>query len=152
MKSKFRYVHVTFCADRGKRSWVSFGNIIPFHGIADLEKRKQEITLEIKKKEPKYAAAFVIKPSMKLQWDDAVAEASGLMAKSPEARIEIFKPKTNKNNSSLNKLEKAVEQSEENTKKRKKTITDDEVITKKSKQEVNVVEVLNKNICLSACY
>lgn len=133
-------MHVTFCADKGKHSWVSFGNIIPFEGIADFEKRKEEITPEIKKKEPKYAAGFFIKPSIKLKWDDAVAEASGLMGKSPEERIEIFKRKNSKSNSLLNKSVRTVEQSEENAKKRKKTIADDEIITKKCKQEVNILK------------
>jgi hypothetical protein len=136
-KTKHCWVHVRYCADKGRHSWVPFSNIIPFLGIADFERRSKEITPDIKKKDPKYAAAYSIKPSMKLKWDDAVAEVTGLMAKSIETRIELFKPKNNMKDS-LNKSVGSSAKSDESNKKRKQGTTNEEIILKKPKAEVSI--------------
>ena len=128
------FVHVRYCADKGRHSWVPVSSIISFLGLSDFARRGREITPEVKKLNPKYAAAFSIKPSIKLKWDDAVAEASGLMAKTVEARIELFKPKA-KNNGSLDKWLNSSGSIEENSKKRKVSV-DDDVSSKRSKPNV----------------
>ncbi|XP_058804908.1 histone-lysine N-methyltransferase NSD2-like isoform X2 [Phymastichus coffea] len=132
VKGRSYMLHVRYCADKDRHSWVPFASVIPFLGLDDFEKRSKEVTPDIRKKEPKYAAAFVIKPSTKLQWDDAVAEATRLMTKSIEKRIVLFNPE-NKEKNSLDKSSNNSIKTEENVKKRKLSLSTEEAVSKKSK-------------------
>ncbi|XP_014214983.1 histone-lysine N-methyltransferase NSD2 [Copidosoma floridanum] len=138
-KSKYKYcqVHVRFCADKGRHNWVSSANLITFEGLAEFEKIGKEITSETKKKEPKYAAAFVIKPSIKLQWDDAVNEAIRLKSLSVEEINEIFHPDYKRKKL----LNKSLSLLLEDDKTRKSLLngsfTDDDNVKKKRKISIN---------------
>lgn len=131
-------LHVRYLADKGRHSWVPFASILPFLGLDDFEQRGKQLTADIKKKDPKYAAAFVIKPSTKLQWDDAVSEANRLIAQSIEKRIEISNPEHPKKNSLDKSLNNSMKTGE-NVKKRKRDLSTEEAASKKSKAQVRII-------------
>lgn len=85
-------VHVQYFGDGGRHNWVLSHYMMPFTGLEDFKARAKNITPEIKKKEPKYAASFTPKMGIKKQWGIGVTEASGLMHLSNEDRASIFEP------------------------------------------------------------
>ena len=92
-KTQILMIHVQYFGDKGRHSWVSSNLMIPFTNLADFKKLSKSITAEVKKKEPKYAAAFIVKALMKSKWESAIEEAMEVQPMSNEVRAEIFKPK-----------------------------------------------------------
>ena len=85
-------IHVQYFGDGGRHNWVLSHYMIPFSGLEDFKSLTKSITLEKKKKDPKYAAAFSPKLGVKKQWGTGVTEASGLMHLSNEERASMFEP------------------------------------------------------------
>ncbi|XP_076238839.1 nuclear receptor binding SET domain protein [Calliopsis andreniformis] len=92
-KTQILMVHVQYFGDKGRHSWVSSNSMIPFTNLADFMKLSESITAEVKKRDAKYAAAFVVKPGIKSKWESAIDEAMEVQPLSNEARADIFKPK-----------------------------------------------------------
>ncbi|XP_053972341.1 histone-lysine N-methyltransferase NSD2 isoform X2 [Hylaeus anthracinus] len=92
-RSQILMVHVQYFGDKGRHSWVSSNSMIPFTNLADFKKLSESITAEIKKRDPKYAAAFIIKPGIKSKWESAVEEAMEVQPMSNDERANTFKPK-----------------------------------------------------------
>lgn len=88
-------VHVQYFGDKGRHSWVSSNSMIPFTNLADFKKLSESITAEVKKRDAKYAAAFIVKPGIKSKWESAVEEAMEVHSMSNQDRANIFKPKEN---------------------------------------------------------
>ncbi|CAK9827707.1 Histone-lysine N-methyltransferase NSD2 [Anthophora retusa] len=92
-RSQMLMLHVQYFGDKGRHSWVSSNSMIPFTNLADFKKLSESITAEVKKRDAKYAAAFVVKPGVKSKWESAIEEAMEVQAMSNEDRAQIFKPK-----------------------------------------------------------
>lgn len=86
-------IHVQYFGDKGRHSWVSSNSMIPFTNLADFKKLSESITVEVKKRDPKYAAAFIVKPGIKSKWESAIEEATEVQSMSNEDRSRVFKPK-----------------------------------------------------------
>ena len=116
-------VHVHFFNDNGRHCWVPSHHMIPFKGIEDFRKRASLVTDEIHKKEPKFAAALFVKPSIFKTWQKAVAEAMDVLDELDLSPLECFKPQlkdmTNnvKKNSNTNLKRKQKEWDDKNAKK-----------------------------------
>lgn len=85
-------IHVQYFGDKGRHSWVSSNYMIHFTNLDDFQKLSESLTAEIKRKDAKYAAAFVIKPGLKVKWEMAVHEASDVQSMTNLERADIFKP------------------------------------------------------------
>ncbi|XP_029047985.2 histone-lysine N-methyltransferase NSD2 isoform X2 [Osmia bicornis bicornis] len=94
-RSQVLMVHVQYFGDKGRHSWVSSNSMIPFTNLADFKKLSESITAEVKKRDAKYAAAFIVKPGIKSKWESAVEEAMEVHSMSNQDRANIFKPKEN---------------------------------------------------------
>lgn len=70
-----------------------------FTNLADFNKLSDSLTAEIKKKDPKYAAAFVVKQGIKSKWESAVEEAVEVQPMTIEKRAETFAPKIKRSRS-----------------------------------------------------
>lgn len=86
-------IHVQYFGDKGRHSWVSSNLMIPFTNLADFKKLSKSITADVKKREPKYAAAFIVRAVMKSKWESAIEEAMEVQPMTNEIRADIFKPK-----------------------------------------------------------
>jgi len=64
--------------------------MMQFTGLADFLKLAESLTAETKKKDAKYAAAFVVKPAVKKKWQNAVKEAAEVQLMTDEERIAFF--------------------------------------------------------------
>lgn len=73
--------------------------MIPFTNLADFQKLSESITAEMRKRDAKYAAAFIVKPGIKSKWESAIDEAMEVHPMSNEERADIFKPKEKKSRS-----------------------------------------------------
>ncbi|XP_018312439.1 histone-lysine N-methyltransferase NSD2 [Mycetomoellerius zeteki] len=89
-KSVIMMVHVHYFGDKGRHSWVSANCMMQFTSLADFQKLAESLTTDTKKKDPKYVAAFVVKPGIKKKWQNAVKEATETQPLSTEERIAIF--------------------------------------------------------------
>ncbi|XP_077293329.1 nuclear receptor binding SET domain protein [Arctopsyche grandis] len=79
-------MHVTFFADNGRHSWLISNLLMRFNGLDDFNTIKSELTPEMRKKDPKYCAAFEIRQSKQTKWRSAVSEAEMLLRRPPELR------------------------------------------------------------------
>ncbi|XP_014217286.1 histone-lysine N-methyltransferase NSD3 isoform X2 [Copidosoma floridanum] len=95
-RSKTLMIHVHFFNDHGRHSWIPSHHMIPFNGIEDFRKRARSVTENIRKKEPKFAAAMVIKPTIFPTWQKAVAEAMDVLYDLDLSALENFKKKGKK--------------------------------------------------------
>lgn len=86
-------IHVQYFGDKGRHSWVSSNSMIPFTNLADFKKLSESITAEVKKRDAKYAAAFIVKPGIKSKWESAIEEAMEVESMSNDDRAHVFKPK-----------------------------------------------------------
>lgn len=84
-------IHVHFFNDHGRHSWIPAQNMIPFLGIEEFRKRAKSINDSFRKKEPKFAAAFNIKPNVFLKWQMAVAEAMDVLYDLDTTTLDDFK-------------------------------------------------------------
>lgn len=66
--------------------------MLEFIDLADFKKTAKSITPAQKKRDPKYAAAFVVKLCFKIRWEDALYEAMQLKSMPIEHRIKLFNP------------------------------------------------------------
>jgi len=83
-------IHVHYFGDKGRHSWVSANCMLQFTCLADFLKLAESLTTETKKKNAKYAAAFVVKLGIKKKWQNAVQEAMEAQSVTTEKRIAIF--------------------------------------------------------------
>lgn len=86
-------IHVQYFGDKGRHSWVSSNSMIPFTNLADFKKLSESITAEVKKRDAKYAAAFIVKPGIKSKWESAIEEAMEVQPMSNNDRANVFRPK-----------------------------------------------------------
>lgn len=122
-------VHVHYFGDKGRHSWVSANCMMQFTSLADFLKLAESVTAETKKKDPRYAAAFIVKPGAKLKWQNAVQEAMETLPMTTEERVAIFavkiiapKPKNAKSltvDEKINKRKHSIEQDEPDVKRTK---------------------------------
>lgn len=140
MKNTFT-LHVRYCADKDRHSWVAFRYVMNYEGAAQFEKLSKEIIND--KKKLQMTPGYIIKPSLKSQWNEAVAEADKLMAQTLEKRIELFKPKKKKKTSENS--DSSDGKSKENGRKRKLSSSNEEIISKKSKSDVSINSCDGKN-------
>lgn len=132
-------VHVHYFGDRGRHSWVSANCMMQFTNLADFLKLAESLTAEIKKKDPKYAAAFIVKkPGAKSKWQNAVQEAEEAQPMTILERIAIFatKAKTPRSRNA-----KSLTVDEKNKNKRKLSTEQDEPDIKRAKQD-NVMLII----------
>ncbi|XP_017886764.1 histone-lysine N-methyltransferase NSD2 isoform X2 [Ceratina calcarata] len=92
-RSQLLMIHVRYFGDKGRHSWVSSNYMIPYTSLEDFQKLSDSITAEVRKKDARYAGAFVIKSGMKSKWESAIAEATEVQAMNIDERVELFKPK-----------------------------------------------------------
>ncbi|XP_003707627.2 nuclear receptor binding SET domain protein isoform X1 [Megachile rotundata] len=135
-RSQVLMIHVQYFGDKGRHSWVSSNSMIPFTNLADFKKLSESITIEIKKRDAKYAAAFVVKPGIKSKWESAIEEAMEVHSMSNEDRANIFKPKEN---SAKNRSVKALDDKDK-INKRKHSSDSSEPDIKRPKEE-NIYEL-----------
>lgn len=86
-------VHVHYFGDKGRHSWVSANCMMPFTSLADFLKLSESVTVETRKKDSKYAAAFNIKQGAKKKWQNAVREATEAQPLTLEERVALFMAK-----------------------------------------------------------
>ncbi|XP_014223771.1 histone-lysine N-methyltransferase NSD2-like isoform X1 [Trichogramma pretiosum] len=125
-------VHLRFCADRGRHNWVFCNNVLPFTSKSDFDKLSAEV-LSDSKKRAKYGTAYIIKPSLKRYWENAITEAAALFSQSLEDRIELFKP----GGEPKSFLLEIVDYQVDNQKKRKQSTTSEEEIKVKKPKTNN---------------
>ncbi|KOC64333.1 putative histone-lysine N-methyltransferase NSD2 [Habropoda laboriosa] len=114
-RSQTLMLHVQYFGDKGRHSWVSSNSMIPFTNLADFKKLSESITAEVKKRDVKYAAAFVVKAGIKSKWESAIEEAMEVQAMSNEDRARIFKPKEK---NIKNKSPKALDEKDKDNKRK----------------------------------
>ncbi|XP_015183838.1 PREDICTED: histone-lysine N-methyltransferase NSD2 isoform X1 [Polistes dominula] len=91
-RSQLLMIHVQYFGDKGRHSWVSSHYMIPFTNLDDFLKLSESLPAEMKRKDTKYAAGFIIKAGLKSKWDTAVEEATDVKSMSDQERADIFKP------------------------------------------------------------
>ncbi|EZA60650.1 putative histone-lysine N-methyltransferase NSD2 [Ooceraea biroi] len=92
-RSNILMIHVQYFGDKERHNWVSANCVMEFTGLADFLKLSESLTAEIKKKDAKYAAAFIVKQGAQRKWDNAVEEATAVKHMTIEQRAETFAPK-----------------------------------------------------------
>ncbi|KAJ8687317.1 hypothetical protein QAD02_023111 [Eretmocerus hayati] len=92
-RSKTLMIHVHFFHDNGKHCWVPAHHMFPFTGIHDFRRRASLVDDAMKKKDPKLAAALVVKPNLFGNWQKAVAEAMDVLYELDLTSLENFKPR-----------------------------------------------------------
>ncbi|XP_015436181.1 PREDICTED: histone-lysine N-methyltransferase NSD2 isoform X1 [Dufourea novaeangliae] len=139
-RSQILMIHVQYFGDKGRHSWVSSNSMIPFTNLDDFKKLSESVTTEVKKRDPKYAAAFVVKPGIKSKWESAIEEAMEVHSMSNEDRANIFKPKEKNIKNRSPKTVVALDEKDK-TNKRKQLHDLSGLDVKRVKQEnVNVCE------------
>jgi hypothetical protein len=131
-------IHVHYFGDRGRRSWVRENYMIQFTTLSDFLKLAQSLTAETKKKDPKFAAAFIIKQKSKTKWHNAVQEAMEAQPLTIEKRIALFTVKVKGRKS---KDAKPLIVDEKNSNKRKLSTEQDGPDVKRAKQD-NVILII----------
>lgn len=130
-------IHVQYFGDKGRHSWVSSNSMIPFTNLADFKKLSESITAEVKKRDAKYAAAFVIKPGIKLKWESAIEEAMEVESMSNDARAHVFKPKEK---NMKNKSSKLSEEKNKANKRKNSSDSNDSDSKRAKKDNVGICE------------
>ncbi|KAG7205791.1 hypothetical protein KM043_007736 [Ampulex compressa] len=132
-RSQMLMIHVQYFGDKGRHSWVSSNCLIPFTNLSDFKKLSESITAEVRKKDAKYAAAFIVKPGIKSKWESAIEEAMEVQSLTTEERADTFKPKLK---SPKPKSPKSVILDEkEKARKRKQSNDSNESEMKRAKQD-----------------
>ncbi|XP_012266706.2 histone-lysine N-methyltransferase NSD2 isoform X2 [Athalia rosae] len=132
-RAQYLSIHVRYFGDKGRHNWVAANNLMPFTGIENFRSLAESLSNEPKKKDPRYAAAFIIKPSAKAKWDEAVMEATEVMSMSDEERAQLFMPKIKEPKSVTPKVPQS--DSNEKSRKRKLSLDHKKSLSKKIKQE-----------------
>lgn len=132
-------IHVQYFGDKGRHSWVSANCMIEFTGLADFLKLSESLTAEVKKKEPKYAAAFIVKQGGKTKWENAVEEATAVKHMTIAQRAETFAPKIKVSRS---KEAKTSNLDEKTKNKRKYSNEQDGPDTKRTKYDNVILKVI----------
>ncbi|CAL7936216.1 unnamed protein product [Xylocopa violacea] len=131
----------------GQLAWARVGNfpfwpcvitldpiLMVYHRLKDFKKLSESVTAEVKKKDAKYAAAFIVKPSIKSKWESAIEEAMEVQSMSNDDRARVFKPKETY---IKNKSSKALSEKDEKNKinKRKHSSDSNGPDLKRTKQD-----------------
>ncbi|XP_066598630.1 histone-lysine N-methyltransferase NSD2 [Prorops nasuta] len=109
---RFMEIHVHFFGDNGRHNWISAcpTSVLNFTTLGDFRTLAKTLTAEHKKRDPKYASAFIVKPGLKEKWNEAVYEATHANSLSIEKRSTFFtKAKGGKTHTVLKKLENYAE-------------------------------------------
>ncbi|XP_011707268.1 PREDICTED: histone-lysine N-methyltransferase NSD2 isoform X2 [Wasmannia auropunctata] len=136
-KSIVMMIHVHYFGDKGRRSWVSGNCLMEFTGLDDFLKLSDSLTADAKKKDPKYAAAFIVKPGTRKKWQNAVDEITEVQSLTTDDRVAIFAPKVK---TSKSRDSKSLTANEKNQNKRKRSrlsveVEQDEPDSKHAKQD-----------------
>lgn len=147
-------IHVQYFGDKGRHSWVSANNMMQFTNLADFNKLAESLTAEMKKKDAKYAAAFVVKQGIKSKWESAVEEAMEVQPMTIEERVETFAPKIKVTKPKNTKSPTVDEKGKNN--KRKHSIDQDGPDLKRVKQNNVILKKsftfnVNTNLTLVVC-
>ncbi|XP_020293467.1 histone-lysine N-methyltransferase NSD2 isoform X2 [Pseudomyrmex gracilis] len=94
-RSSVLLVHVQYFGDKERHNWVTKNCMMEFTSIEDFMNLSKMLTPEMKKKDPKYAAALVVRKAKK-KWNEAVKEALEVQQLTLEERNERFAPKKKK--------------------------------------------------------
>lgn len=143
-RRQYFMIHVRYFGDNGRHSWVSARCMMRFTSLADFKKLSESVTAETKKKDPRYAAAFVVKQSMKAKWENAVDETTEVQPMTIEERVATFAPKTKATKSKNAKSSTTDEKNRNN--KRKHSIDQSEPDAKRAKHDViNGLDLIRVN-------
>ncbi|XP_043520102.1 histone-lysine N-methyltransferase NSD2 isoform X2 [Frieseomelitta varia] len=134
----------------GQLAWARVGNfpfwpcvitldpiLMIYHRLRDFKKLSESITAEVKKRDAKYAAAFVIKPGIKLKWESAIEEAMEVESMSNDARAHVFKPKEK---NMKNKSSKLSEDKNKSNKRKNSSDSNDSDSKRAKKDNVHDVD------------
>ncbi|XP_033313856.1 histone-lysine N-methyltransferase NSD2 isoform X2 [Bombus bifarius] len=135
-RSQTLMIHVQYFGDKGRHSWVSSNSMIPFTNLADFKKLSESITAEVKKRDAKYAAAFIVKPGIKSKWESAIEEAMEVESMSNDDRAHVFKPKEK----SIRNKSSKISEEKDKANKRKNSSDSNGPDFKRARQD-NVYEV-----------
>lgn len=83
-------IHVIFFGDNGRRGWVTQSMLRKFDGVQEFENAKQQLSPELKKKDPKLYAAFFISEKRQQKWKLSVEEAELIYKKDKNYRLDIL--------------------------------------------------------------
>lgn len=107
--------------------------MMPFTGVKDFQDMGDSLPPETKKRDPKYAAAFVVKPGTRAKWETAVFEATEVLSMTDEQRAEMFRPQVKTPKAVTPKVAKT--NSKEKSRKRKLSPSNNEPAAKQSRKE-----------------
>lgn len=147
-------VHVQYFGDKGRHSWVSANCMMQFTNLADFIKLSDSLTAETKKKDARYAAAFVVKQGIKSKWENAVDEAMQVQPMTIEERAEAFAPKI-KISRSKDAKSSTVDEKDKNNKRKYSTDDQNGPDAKRAKQDnviLKIVYVHSINLILFLLY
>lgn len=133
-------IHVRYFGDRGRHSWVSANCMMQFTNLADFIKLADSLTAEIKKKDAKYAAAFIVKRKIRSKWENAIDEAMQVQPMTIEERVEAFAPKIKVSRSKDAKSSTVDEKNKNN--KRKYSTDLNELDVKRVKQDNVMLKIV----------
>ncbi|XP_014222900.1 histone-lysine N-methyltransferase NSD2-like isoform X1 [Trichogramma pretiosum] len=136
-KMKSLMIHVHFFNDHGRHSWIPSHHMIPFLGIEDFRNKANQITNDVRKKEPKFASALTIKPNIFPTWQKAVAEAMDVLYELDLSSTEIFKAK-------LKDMTNKVSKSDEKTSNKRKRKDESIKSVKKVKVSLSSCDTLDQ--------
>ncbi|XP_033196230.1 nuclear receptor binding SET domain protein isoform X2 [Bombus vancouverensis nearcticus] len=133
----------------GQLAWARVGNfpfwpcvitldpvLMVYHRLKDFKKLSESITAEVKKRDAKYAAAFIVKPGIKSKWESAIEEAMEVESMSNDDRAHVFKPKEK----SIRNKSSKISEEKDKTNKRKNSSDSNGPDFKRARQD-NVYEV-----------
>ncbi|XP_071859835.1 nuclear receptor binding SET domain protein isoform X2 [Bombus fervidus] len=133
----------------GQLAWARVGNfpfwpcvitldpvLMVYHRLKDFKKLSESITAEVKKRDAKYAAAFIVKPGIKSKWESAIEEAMEVESMSNDDRAHVFKPKEK----SIRNKSSKISEEKDKANKRKNSSDSNGPDFKRARQD-NVYEV-----------
>ncbi|XP_048264337.1 histone-lysine N-methyltransferase NSD2 isoform X3 [Bombus terrestris] len=133
----------------GQLAWARVGNfpfwpcvvtldpvLMVYHRLRDFKKLSESITAEVKKRDAKYAAAFIVKPGIKSKWESAIEEAMEVESMSNDDRAHVFKPKEK----SIRNKSSKISEEKDKANKRKNSSDSNGPDFKRARQD-NVYEV-----------
>ena len=88
-------IHVYLFNNNGRKIWVPAHDMFPFVGIEDFREKANNMADEMKKANPTFATAFVVKPQIYEGWQLAVAEAMDVLYDLDLSPLKIFEEQVN---------------------------------------------------------
>lgn len=140
-------IHVQYFGDRGRHSWVSTNCMMQFTNLTDFIELANSLTAETKKKDTKYAAAFIVKEGSRSKWENAIDEAMQVQSMTIEERAEAFAPKI-KVSRSKDVKSSTVDEKNKNSKRKYSTDQDEPNVKRVKQDNVMLKIVFTHNINL----